>query len=279
MITHPMSEGSSKLGTAVYRLISETDILQRSGVPPTSHFDSGSVCEFEHLPRGVNDGGVHERLPQFRIAVLLTILAAFATITIPLLLAREDAAFVFAIILTVLLLAAFGFVLYVLLVDAIHQSKNQKVSEANQEKEHQARMKVAAEETSQLERLEDIAAELWSDEFRELVDAAVAAGDDPDRYPDAVLAVGQRLTRIDSALLLVLPSAKSPIWPILVVKLERILRLRKPSVEDARLVWNLAARCDSIMDFLPYAKHWAESRKECRACATFHTLTQNLPLP
>lgn len=222
---------------------------------------------------------MHERLPQFRILVLLGILTVIAAITIPLLLARDDAAFVFANILTVFLLAVFGFVLYVLVVDAIHQSKNQKTEKANQKKEHQARMKVIAKETSQLERLEQIAAELWSDEFRELVDAAVAAGDDPDRYPDAASAVGRRLTRIDSAFSLALPSTRSPVWPILAVKLERILRLREPSVEDAQLVWNLAARCDSIMDFLPYAKHWAESRRECRACATFHTLTQNLPLP
>jgi hypothetical protein len=130
-----------------------------------------------------------------------------------------------------------------------------------------------------LERWKEIVAELWSDEFRDLVDSAVAAGDDPDRYPDAAAAVGRRLTRIDSAFALALPSTKSPIWPILAVKLGRILQLREPSVEDARLVWNLAARCDSIMDFLPYAKHWAETRKECRACATFHTLTQQLPLP
>ena len=68
-------------------------------------------------------------------------------------------------------------------------------------------------------------------------------------------------------------------WPIFVVKLERILRLREPSVDDARLVWNLAVRCDSIVDFLPHVKSWAESKRECRACATLHTLTQQLPLP
>ena len=108
-----------------------------------------------------------ERLPQFRIVVWLGILAVIAGITVPLLLGREDAAFVFAVILAVFLLAAFCFVLYVLLVDAKHQSKNQKTEEANQKTEHQARMKVIADETRQLERLEKMAAELWSDEFRE----------------------------------------------------------------------------------------------------------------
>ena len=219
---------------------------------------------------------------------ILVWLSIAAGITVPLLLVRNDAGFVFAIILTVLLLAVYCFVLWHLFDDAIRQSKNRKTEKANQEKyhqtqlkviaeEHRARLKVIAQETSQLERWEETAAGLWSDDFRQLVDTAVATpGDDPDRYA----AVGRYLLHIDSAaFVLVLPSERSPMWPIFVVKLERILRLRNPSVEHAQLVRNLAIQCDFIMDFLPYIPHWAESRRECRACATFHTLTQRLPLP